>query len=289
MAVNPIKIIDPHLHLFDLNLGEYGWLNPQNPPHWHDKQKIARNYDEQDLILAKDMSLAGFVHIEAGFDNHQPWREIDWLESVCRLPFKSIACTDLTSTNFANNLKKLVQRPSVVGVRHILDDDALSILTHPHTSKQFSLLNELGFNFEAQLSLTNTPAIEALLSLAQNHKNMAIIINHGGWPPQKATADFAVWKNNLKGLSTCPNVAIKLSAWEMTKRNWLITTASEILDIALSCFGSNRVMLASNFPLCTLSHSYSHLWQSYHHDLRIGADLFTQLSFTNAARWYKFN
>jgi predicted TIM-barrel fold metal-dependent hydrolase len=289
MAVNPIKIIDPHLHLFDLNLGEYGWLKSHNPPHWQDKQQIARNCDEQDLMLEKGMTLAGFVHIEAGFDNHQPWREIDWLESICRLPFKSVACTDLTSTNFTHNLKKLVQRPSVVGVRHILDDDAVSILTHPNTTEQFGLLNELGLNFEAQLSLTNIPAIETLLSLAQNHKNMAIIINHGGWPPQKATTNFDIWQNNLKGLSTCPNVAIKFSAWEMTNRNWTITSAAEILEMALNCFDPSRVMLASNFPLCTLSQTYSHLWQAYYKDLRISADLFTQLSFTNAARWYQFN
>jgi predicted TIM-barrel fold metal-dependent hydrolase len=289
MPVSPVKIIDPHLHLFDLNLGDYGWLKPQNPPYWPDKQQIARHFHEEDLLLTKEMSLAGFVHIEAGFDNHQPWREIDWLESVCHLPFKTIACTDLIAADFANNLNEMLRRPSVIGLRHILDDDAVSILTHPSTTQHFGLLNDLRFNFEAQLSLTNTPAVDKLVSLAQHHKNMAIMINHGGWPPHKSSNQFNTWQDNLRRLSICPNIAVKLSAWEMTDRNWVLTSVIETLGIALDCFGSNRVMLASNFPLCTLSQSYAQLWQTYHQGLDLSAELFTQLSYTNARRWYKFS
>lgn len=116
-----MKIIDPHLHLFDLSQGEYSWLKPECPPFWSDKPLIAKNFSENDLTLAKPLTLAGFVHIEAGFDNQQPWREIAWLESTCKIPFRSIALLDITLPKalFLTQLESLMTYQSVVGVRYI--------------------------------------------------------------------------------------------------------------------------------------------------------------------------
>ena len=82
-----IKIIDPHLHLFDLKQGDYHWLKADNPPNWPDKNVINNTFDEQDLSLSPPLSLAGFVHIEAGFDNLQPWRELNYLQKSCPITF----------------------------------------------------------------------------------------------------------------------------------------------------------------------------------------------------------
>ena len=125
-----MNIIDPHLHLFDLNKGQYHWLKAENPPFWPDKSVIAKNFREQNLKLAPPLNLAGFVHIEAGFDNQQPWREIAWLEQNCQSNFRSVASLDITLMPeiFSQQLDKLLAYKSVVGIRHILDDEALSIL-----------------------------------------------------------------------------------------------------------------------------------------------------------------
>ena len=105
-----MKIIDPHLHLFDLEQGDYQWLKAENPPFWSDKKIIASNFAETDLQLSSPFELAGFVHIEAGFDNSKPWREIAWLEETCSLPFRSIAGINLLlpSNEFQQVLDKLV-------------------------------------------------------------------------------------------------------------------------------------------------------------------------------------
>ena len=73
-----MKIIDPHLHLFDLSQGEYSWLKPECPPFWPDKSLVAKNFSEHDLRLNESLKLTGFVHIDAGFNNQQPRREIAW-------------------------------------------------------------------------------------------------------------------------------------------------------------------------------------------------------------------
>ena len=126
-----IKIIDPHLHLFNLKQGDYQWLKAENPPFWSDKKIINHSFTEKDLQLSSPFELAGFVHIEAGFDNQQPWREIAWLEKTCSLPFRSIAGINLLlpSNEFQQTLDKLSKYQSVIGVREILDENAFEYYT----------------------------------------------------------------------------------------------------------------------------------------------------------------
>ncbi|MFT5708807.1 MAG: L-fuconolactonase, partial [Oceanospirillaceae bacterium] len=118
-----MKIIDPHLHLFDLDLGQYSWLKTKNPPYWPDKNIINKNFAPIDLTLEPPFEHAGFIHIEAGFDNIAPWREVQWLESIVTGRFKTIANIDLTlpATDFLALIKRLTQQSSVIGFRHILD------------------------------------------------------------------------------------------------------------------------------------------------------------------------
>ena len=291
MAADAITIVDPHLHLFDLRLGNYHWLQPANPPYWPDKHKIARDFEESDLHLPENWQLQGFVHIEAGFDNQAPWREIDWLEANCQLPFKSVACADLCSADFALQIAQLQKRRSVVGIRHILDEDALAVLSHPLCQPHFALLAQLGWSFDAQLALSDTPSVQALLGISRQFPDLAIIINHAGWPPPASdTQQRECWSQNMQALSKQANVAIKMSGWEMSDRQWLPETMLHTLSCCLSLFGDDRVMLASNFPLCTLSHSYATLWQSYHatllNDSTNWARVWPQISNRNAARWY---
>ena len=116
--------IDPHIHFFALQHGHYDWLKPNNPPYWRDKSVIARSVYERDLFKGNHATLGGFVHIEAGFDNGQPWREVVFLEQHCVKPFRSVANIDLRSSTSLSDIDRLKRFRSVVGLRHILDDDA---------------------------------------------------------------------------------------------------------------------------------------------------------------------
>ncbi|HAD88873.1 MAG TPA: amidohydrolase, partial [Alteromonas macleodii] len=89
MSKPSITWIDPHIHFFALNEGHYGWLKPANAPFWPDKKAIAKHTTEHMLYCASLGQLGGFVHIEAGYDNERPWREIAFLERHCTLPFRS--------------------------------------------------------------------------------------------------------------------------------------------------------------------------------------------------------
>lgn len=290
-----MNIIDPHLHLFDLSQGQYHWLKAENPPFWPDKSIIAKNFNEQNLELALPLKLAGFVHIEAGFDNQQPWREIAWLEQHCQGNFRSVASLDLTLAPalFLQQLDKLLRYKSVVGIRHILDDEALNILSHKHCVSNLQQLAKQQLSVELQISLSDNPAIEQLIEIISVTSGLFYCINHAGWPPLNMNNEGKYWQQNLQRLSEFSNIYLKCSGFEMAKRSYNTTWQQTVIEQCIASFGIARVMLASNFPLCLWQASYQAHWQRYSSQLRYASHALTnedlkQLCYQNAHRFYKF-
>jgi predicted TIM-barrel fold metal-dependent hydrolase len=291
-----MKIIDPHLHLFNIELGDYHWLKADNPPFWSDKHRINKNFDETNLTLTAPLLLSGFIHIEAGFDNQKPWHELVTLEKNCNKPFKSIANIDLTVSSEHVNivLDKLAEHPSFVGVRHLMDDQALTLLKSQQVIDNIKILNKKGLVFEVQLPLIDQATIDALCEVITNNRNINFIINHAGFPPKDTdTIEWQHWQSNLTILALYPHVAIKCSGWEMTDRHYQTTWLNQNLSLIFTIFEAKKIMLASNFPLCLFSHnSYQAYWQSI-----ISSEFFQErteqeksaLCYDNALNWYSMS
>ncbi|SEK42488.1 Predicted metal-dependent hydrolase, TIM-barrel fold [Colwellia chukchiensis] len=282
-----MKIIDPHLHLFDLALGDYQWLKADQAPFWPDKHRIAKNFTEQDLTLTPPLTLAGFVHIEAGFDNQQPWREIAWLENHCQLPFRSIAMLDisLASAHFNQQLTKLMAFESVVGIRHILDEHALAILCNPNSQANLTTLAAHKLIFELQMPLTDTPALAQFMSILAKIPELKVCVNHAGWPVTDSK-QHQLWFKNLTRLAEFTQVFIKCSGFEMFDRDYLAAWQRQIVRQCLAAFTVKRVMLASNFPLNILHSSYQNTWQN-NTELLCSTTQRELVCFANAVSFYQ--
>lgn len=289
-----MKIIDPHLHLFALDRGDYAWLKPKNAPFWPDKAVIAKSFIQDDLKLTKPLSLAGFVHIEAGFDNQQPWREIAWLEESITQPFRSVAMLDITLAQheFTEQLTKLKQYKSVVGIRHILDEQAEEVLSHNNTLINLTTLANNQLSFDIQMPLSNDEAVECLDKILIKVPKLQCCLNHAGWPP--ACIDEASnWHKNIKHLAKYSNLFVKCSGFEMTDRHYSLTWQYWVISTIYQYFGQNRTMLASNFPLSLWRSSYTKTWQHYTQLNSISSPLshkalLEKLLFKNAYHFYKF-
>ena len=283
-----MRIIDPHLHLFDLTLGEYQWLKMDKPPFWPDKHLITKNFSEQDLNLSAPIELAGFVHIEAGFDNQQPWREIAWLESHCTILFRSIAMLNITlpSELFTQQLEKLVQFKSVVGIRYILDDDAHNILNDNNTQTNLEVLATKNLSFELQMSVSDTKAVTCLSKILTALPTLKVSINHAGWPVLDQQQQL-IWLANIKYLAKFKRVYIKCSGYEMAARDYPPSWPHQIINHCIENFGIERVMLASNFPLNLFRTSYQNTWLNNISQPYSPAEI-QRLCYSNAEYFYQF-
>ncbi|MEI6895675.1 MAG: amidohydrolase family protein [Colwellia sp.] len=297
-----VNIIDPHLHLFNRSRGDYHWLKSKNPPFWLDKQIIQRDFSVDDLTIEqtgtssdrstgkKKVNLAGFIHIEAGFDNEQPWRELEYIESIeyqnmSAKSFRTIACVNLLSApeTFKQTLNSFSPYKSLIGVRHILDEEACSILVSHNAQQNFAYLNSIkDFIFELQLplatkALTSKASDKSILNIMtlltqtiKDNNQLRFIINHAGFPPKQTHCDaWRLWANKISELAEYPNVYIKCSGLEMSDRNYTMSWFSQVTEYCLRQFSVDRVMIASNFPLCLLSEKLSNKCYSdyWHHVL----------------------
>ncbi|BFT29163.1 amidohydrolase [Alteromonas sp. D210916BOD_24] len=287
-AANLARWIDPHIHLFALSEGEYKWLEPQRAPFWRDKADIAKDVTEHTLIRGAQGALTGFVHIEAGYDNHRPWREIHFLERHCRLPFRSIACVDITANSARAHIDLLAGFQSVCGVRHILDEQACAILGTPKAQWSLSHLSALGLSFEAQLNLADNAAVGALLGVIERNPTLRVALNHAAIAPLEISSlSFKRWRQHIRDLSESAQVVFKFSGLEMQQRQWSWQRARFVFDELLTLVSVPEVMFASNFPLSNWRMPYRALWDGYY-QLSHSMDRAQQqaLMLTNAKDWY---
>ncbi|MBA6364051.1 amidohydrolase [Colwellia sp. BRX8-4] len=285
-----MKIIDPHLHLFNLEQGHYQWLKTDSPPYWSDKKTIRQSFTEKDLALSVPLQLAGFVHIEAGFDNQQPWREIAWLEDSCSLPFRAIAGVNLLlpTSEFQQILDKLDKFESVVGVRDILDENACAYLSNPHVKENLARLSQQQLIFECQMALTDVVATEQLIAVINELPTLKLVINHAGWPPEDIDSkQWKNWQSGIQALSGYENVAIKCSGFEMVNRQYSAPWQQHVIKHCLATFGLDKTMLASNFPLCLFKSSYQKNWITHFENQPLSTNELELLCYKNALRIYK--
>lgn len=312
-----MNIIDPHIHLFNLTEGNYFWLHKLKNSHsaflGENTAVIYQSFTEQDLTLNTSLkpalNLAGFVHIEAGFDNEKPWREIAWLENTCQYPFRTIAFIDITKDekSFQTDLAKLLSYSSVIGVRYIFDEQALLLLNHSKVLQNLAWLNQQALTtqaliekrliFEVQMPIENTQAVNKLIEVMNTLPHLTWVINHAGCPninndisnQLQSQATRLLWQENLKKLAVVNQVAIKYSGFEMFKQGYTSSDIQTVLNDILKHFSSDKIMFASNFPLCLSQKNYPNYWQMLTQELALTPKQLTQFCFANAARIYQLN
>ncbi|MCG7535664.1 amidohydrolase family protein [Pseudoalteromonas sp. OOF1S-7] len=276
------KIIDPHLHFFSLQKGQYHWLK-HNPPAWPNLEQIRQDHLPDALLDQSGFTLEGCVHIEAGFDNDQPRRELTWLAEILpasRYKAVSYAQIDAPAAQFRAQLDAL-RHPSLVAIRDITEGQDATRLQSPQVTENLAYLSECGLHFEAQFELSQHNIVKHLCHITQQLPQLRIMLNHSGLVGQHDD-----WQDNAAMLAAQPNCAIKFSGHELLDHPQPLQTQ---LNRLLALFGRKRVMFASNHPVCLIQHSYEAIWQQYLSLCREDAPLWHRLSYANAKDWYGFN
>jgi predicted TIM-barrel fold metal-dependent hydrolase len=137
-------------------------------------------------------------------------------------------------------------------------------------------LGERGLTYDTWQYHHQLPAFERL---ARAVPDTTLVLDHfstplgvGAYRGQRESI-FERWKHDLAAVAACPNVVAKLGGLAMpdngfgwSERNSpassdeIATAHAPYYHHALECFGANRCMLESNFPVDKLSVSYAVLW-----------------------------
>jgi predicted TIM-barrel fold metal-dependent hydrolase len=261
-------------------LGQYHWLTQCSGPNWPNLDKIKQNHHYADLANT-EFAVQSFVHIEAGFNNTKPSAELAWLASSTpeHVPFKAISYIQIDSEPdiFEQQLTELLKAPNLIGIRDITEGQDYVRVLSKNAEQNLQRLAEHSLIFEAQFELCHLDAVKKLVEIAKRYPDFKIVINHAGFIDTRHDYTEA-----LLLLSKLNNIYIKFSGQEHCEH---ALEPSAKLQLLLKYLGEDRVMFASNYPVCLMRESYLKVWRGYKQLVNDSA-LWHKLSYANAQRCY---
>lgn len=173
------------------------------------------------------------------------------------------------------------------GIRHAGPFDTTGTLTNPggrwpcpYPEEDFRTgvrtLGRLGYTYDTWHFFHQN---REFLALAQAVPDTTMILDHFGTPlgvgayAGKQDEIFEQWKHDMAAIAECPNVVAKLGGLAMPDNGFgwdqreSPPTSDEFVEAqkkyylhTIACFGPERCMFESNFPVDKLSISYQILW-----------------------------
>jgi len=268
-------IVDPHMHLWDLDRHYYAWLQdtplPNNPA--GDMTPIAyKSYGLDDYLAdAKGWNVVEVVHVECGLPPKDQLSETDWLQSIADqrgVIGGIVAGANLDDPGVEAMLAAHAARRNVRGVRQIVNWHQDPAKTYGPTDKLldaqwrkgFALLAKYGLSFDLQLYPSQ---MKVAAELADAHPDIPLIVNHTGMPTDRDEAGLAAWREGMAALAERPHVSCKISGLAMIDRAWTVESLKPFVLQVIETFGVERSLFASNFPVEKVHGSFGAFYAAY--------------------------
>ncbi|MGF6760326.1 putative TIM-barrel fold metal-dependent hydrolase [Paraburkholderia sp. GAS33] len=271
-----MQVVDPHIHLWDLKTHHYPWLANPGVSFVGDARELKHDYLLADLLReAGEIQILKVVHVEANHDPADPVEETRWLQGLANeagsrgMPNGIVAGVDLSAPNAAQVLEGHAAFANTRGIRQILNvhENKLFDYIGRHLMRDsvwrenFALLRRYDMSFDMQIYPSQ---MDEAVALAQAHADTQFIINHAGmFVDRSSVAGYRAWRDGMRKLAGCPNVAVKLSGFAMFDHQWTVESLRPYVLETIDTFGVERAMFASNFPVDRLFGSYEDLWRAY--------------------------
>jgi predicted TIM-barrel fold metal-dependent hydrolase len=246
-----MKIVDAHQHLWDLDLFHYAWLK--------DLPVLNRSFRMDDYCDAtKGRAIEKSVHLEADVD--EPFM-VDETKYVLRLADRGdnplegvVACGRPESKEFKTYLERILGHPKLKGIRRILHTQPDDLGQSGTFIENVNSLPGYGLSFDLCVLARQLPLAIRLVSRCPE---VTFILDHCG-VPQVREKILDPWRANIRAIAKFPNVFCKISGLVAyaDPREWTTEDLRPYVEHAIECFGWDRVMFGSDWPVCTLSASY---------------------------------
>jgi len=241
--------IDAHQHFWKYDAAEYTWI---------DDSMAALKRDFLPDESAREMARVGFdacVAVQA----RQTLDETRWLLGLAA-EHPSIAgvvgWVDLQADNVRDQLAALAGHQRLVGIRHIAQSEPDDrFLLRPQVVRGIRLLADFGLGFDI---LIYRRQLGSAAELAGRLPSQRFVLDHLAKPDLRS-GEIDEWERDIRRLAAQPNVFAKLSGL-VTEASWARWTSDQIrpyLDVAFDAFGWNRLMIGSDWPVCTVSADYA--------------------------------
>ncbi len=272
--------IDAHQHFWVYNPSEYGWI------------------DDSMTVLRRDF-------LPGDLKARTRWHRISWLyrhPGAAKSGRDTLASQvslrmavyswrgrvgNLRSPHLRSDLQVLAKNPKLVGVRHIVQSEPDErFLLQPEFLRGISLLEEFDLAYDI---LIYEKHLSVAAEFVRRFPRQRFVLDHAAKPRIK-DGILHPWAGGIRELAVFPNVFCKLSGLvtEADWHEWRVEQITPYLDVAFECFGADRLMIGSDWPVCTVAASYSRSMAAVNQVLgRCGTEASEKVLGANAQRFYK--
>jgi predicted TIM-barrel fold metal-dependent hydrolase len=243
-----MKIIDAHQHLWDTERFTFSWCQGIRALN---RSFLIENY----LEAIRDVPIEKSVHLEADVD--EPY-QVDETRYIFKLA--EDAANPLTAVvagarpekeGFREYLGAIAGHPALKGIRRILHTQPDALSQSMLFRENIRSLSEYGLSFDLCVLARQLPIG---IQLVRQCPDVVFILDHCGVPQVKERV-LDPWRDDIREISKFPNVNCKISGLVAyaDPEHWTAEDLRPYVEHVIECFGWQRVMFGSDWPVCTLS------------------------------------
>ena len=245
--------IDAHQHFWRYSPRTHAWIDDA-------MAALRRDFLPADLEpLLRDAGFGGSVAVQA----QQDVAETEWLLALAaEYPFIRgvVGWVDLCARDVREQLRRLSSNSKLKGVRHVVQDEPDDrFMLRPDFMRGIGALAEFGLAYDILIYPRQLPAAA---ELAAAFPEQRFVLDHIA-KPEIRERRIDAWARGITALARHPNVWCKLSGM-VTEADWGAWSPADIapyIDVVLEAFGPDRLMIGSDWPVCTLAGAYGDVLQ----------------------------
>jgi L-fuconolactonase len=266
--LEPVPFLDAHVHHWDpANLEWYPHLSPDadlSGMGMGDVSGMQRLFvQETYLAEVAPWPVEGYVHVSAatGPGMHLPETEqLAALAAATGSPQAIIGTVDPAGSvaAIAAELDRQVAAGAVFRGIRILD--GLEYDT-PRAAQVLGLLAERGLVYDL---VVHPDGMLAAARTLEQVPDLPVVVEHTGWPMRPGDpAERATWEQGMSAFAQRPATTLKFSGLPMALHEISAAAFRPWFEHSVAAFGSERVLIGSNFPVDGLFGTLTQLLDAY--------------------------
>jgi L-fuconolactonase len=254
-----IPIVDTHQHLWDLSRFRLAWLRPPL-----DKSFVMQDYVE----AIRGLNVVTAVYMEVAVVPEQRLQEAEYVIGLCKEPDSvtqaAVIAGSPADDGFAPYVTRFKGSPYIKGVRGTFA--SVEQMGDTQVLRNLRLLGELGLRFDLNVPPQSLPIAARLVEQCPDTR---FVLDHCGnadpvafFPagraaPRAAQHSSQQWKQDIDKLAAKRNIICKISGLVDNVPGYPLTAddLAPVIDYCLDSFGPERVVFASDWPVCLLGMS----------------------------------
>jgi L-fuconolactonase len=231
-----------------LRRGDYGWLTPDLAP-------IYRDFSLADLApLRSGAGVAATVLVQAAPTVAESQYLLDLATRSEGVVQGVVGWVDLAAPDAIPTLSRLARNPLLKAVRPMVQDlPDPAWLLRTDVGNTLTALPRLGLRFEA---LVRAHQLPVLLQMFERHPDLAVVVDHAAKPDIAGRA-WEPWAGHIRAVAANPRARCKWSGLlTQAGPGWTIDQLRPYTDHLLDCFGPQRLLWGSDWPVVNLAGTY---------------------------------